>query len=124
MPLTNAGAVGFANALIANTFPTNSSGQIGVGDSSTVFAATQTDLQASSNKLRNDFDSGYPTNTSGTLTFRSTFTTGQANFTWNEWGIFDKISAGRMYSRKVENLGPKNNTQTWQITATITVAAA
>jgi hypothetical protein len=48
MPLTNSGAVGLAAAFVA--FVTTP--YLGVGDSSTAFAATQTDLQAATNKLR------------------------------------------------------------------------
>ena len=120
MGLTNAGAVGFAAAFIANvTTP-----YIGVGDSSTTFAATQTDLQASTNKLRKAMDSGYPTRSSGTLTFRASFNTGEGNFAWNEWAIFDAPTSGTMYGRKAEPLGTKTSSQTWQLTATVTVAAA
>jgi hypothetical protein len=120
MPMTNTGAVGFAAAFIA--FVTTPF--LGVGDSTTVFAATQTDLQASSNKLRKAMDATYPTRSSGTLTFRSTFNTGEANFAWQEWGVFDAASSGTMYSRKVESLGTKTSAQTWQLTSTATLAAA
>ena len=120
MPLTNAGAVGFAAAfVVAVTTP-----YLAVGDSTTAFAATQTDLQASTNKLRKAMDASYPTRSSGTLTFRSTFNTSEANFAWNEWGVFDAAASGTMYGRKVESLGTKTSAQTWQLTATITVAAA
>lgn len=120
MPLTNAGAVKFAEAIVAliSTF------HIGVGDSSSAFAATQTDLQASSNKLRKAMDSSYPTRSSGTLTFRATFTTSEANFAWNEWAVFDAATAGTMVGRKAESLGTKTSSQSWQHTATVTVAAA
>ena len=120
MPLTNTGAVGFAAAFVA--FVTTPF--LGVGDTTTAFAATQTDLQAPTNKLRKAMDGGYPTRNSGTLTFRSTFSTAEANYAWNEWGIFDAGAAGTMYGRKQEALGTKTNAQTWQLTATITVAAA
>ena|SRR5580765_6510355 len=121
MPLTNAGAVGFAAAFVA--YATNI--QLGVGDNSTAFAQGQTDLQAATNKLRKAMDATYPTRSSGTLTFRSTFGTSDANFAWNEWGIFsDTPSSGTMFGRKQEALGTKTSAQTWQLTATITVAAA
>lgn len=120
MPLTNTGAVGFAAAFIA--FVT--SPFLGVGDSTNAFAQSQTDLQAATNKFRKGMDGTYPTRSSGTLTFRSTFGTGEANFPWNEWGVFDAGAAGTMYSRKQEALGTKTSAQTWQLTATITLAAA
>src|SRR5205814_1806490 len=61
---------------------------IGVGDSTTTAAATHTDLQASTNKLRVGMDSSYPAHTDGTgsgaasLTFSATFSTSQGNFVW------------------------------------------
>ena len=120
MPLPNAGAVGFAAAFIA--FVTTPF--LGTGDSTTAFAQSQTDLQAPTNKLRKAMDGGYPTRSSGTLTFRSTFGTGEGNYAWNEWGVFDAGSAGTMYGSKQEALGTKTSAQTWQLTATITLAAA
>ena len=127
MPLSNAGAVAFASWAIADgliSVISNANAHLGVGDSTTAFAATQTDLQASSNKLRKAMDSSYPTRSSGTLTFRSTFNTSEANFAWNEWGVFNASSSGTMIGRKVESLGSKTSSQTWQLTATVTVAAA
>src|SRR5688500_14697983 len=109
---------------VSTTFLNSSNAHPGVGDSSTAFAAAQTDLQAASNKLRKAMESGYPTRSSGALTLRSLFGTSEANFAWNEWGSFNASTAGTMFTRKVESLGTKTNTQSWQLTATITLAAA
>lgn len=127
MPVTNAGAVAFASAIVGDgsvTLLNNANAYLGVGDSTTTFAATQTDLQASTNKLRKAMDATYPTRSSGTLTFRSTYGTSEANFAWQEWGVFNATSSGTMHGRKVESLGTKTSAQQWQLTATITVAAA
>ncbi len=126
MAITNAGAVLAATCLMNDsaTFLNSSNAYIGVGDSATAFAAGQTDLQSASNKVRKAMEAGYPTRTSGALTFRSLYGTGDANFTWAEWGIFNASSSGVMFSRKVEALGTKTSAQSWQITATITLAAA
>jgi hypothetical protein len=100
---------------------------IGVGDSSTAEAATQTDLQAATNKLRVAC-SPAPTHTDGTAStnnsqiFVATFTSAQANWAWNEWGVFSATSAGRMLNRKVESLGTKAVNSTWQLTVTLTIA--
>ena len=102
----------------------NANSYIGVGDSSTAFAASQTDLQAASNKLRKAMDATYPTRSTNVLTFRSTFATGDANFAWNEWGVFNGSSGGTMFNRKAESLGTKTSAQSWQITCTLTVTAA
>ncbi len=126
MAITNAGAVLAATALINDsaTFLSNANAYLGVGDSTTAFDAAHTDLQAATNKLRVAQDSTYPQRSTNVLTFRSTFSTGQANFHWQEWGVFNASSSGTMFSRKVEDLGTKTSAQTWQLTATLTVQAA
>lgn len=101
----------------------NANAHLGVGDSSTAFAATQTDLQAATNKLRKAMEATYPTRATNVLTFRSLFGTADANWVWNEWGVFNASTAGTMMSRKVEALGTKTSAQSWQLTTTITIAA-
>lgn len=110
------------------TFFNNGNAYIGVGDSTTTAAATQTDLQASTNKLRKAMDATYPTHTDGvvsgaaTITFRATFGTSDANFAWQEWAIFNGSSGGRMLNRKVESWGTKVAGTSWTFTVTITLA--
>lgn len=125
MPLTNAGRDVIAAMLIgeSTTDFNNANAHIGVGDSTTAFAAAQTDLQAATNKLRKAMDATYPTRSTNVLTFRSTFATGEANFAWQEWGVFNAAAAGTMLNRKVESLGTKASTQSWQLTVTNTVTA-
>lgn len=126
MPLTNAGRDEMIDGITGGSVTTfdNTNSYIGVGDSSTAFSAAHTDLQAATNKLRKAQDATYPQRSTNVLTFRSTFGTGDANFAWNEWGVFNASSAGVMLTRKVESLGTKPSSQTWQFTATLTVAAA
>lgn len=102
----------------------NANSYIGVGDSTAAFAAAQTDLQAATNKLRKAMDATYPQGAANVITFRSTFATTDANFAWQEWGVFNAASGGTMLNRKVESLGTKTNTQTWQFTVTLTVTTA
>lgn len=100
---------------------------IGVGDSSTAEAVGQTDLSASSNKLRKVVDATYPQHTDGvvvgaaSVVFRATFGTSEANFAWNEWGIFNASTSGRMLNRKVEALGTKASGSTWVLTLTLSL---
>lgn len=101
----------------------NANAHLGVGDSTTAFAATQTDLQAATNKLRKAMEATYPQRAANVLTFRSLFATGDANFAWQEWGVFNAASGGTMMSRKVESLGTKTSAQSWQLTTTITINA-
>lgn len=124
MPLTQAGRNFIAAAIINDGPPTpfdNTNAYIGVGDSNTAFADSQTDLQASSNKLRRGMEVSYPQRATNVLTFRSLFGTSDANFHWQEWGTFNASSSGVMLNRKVEDLGTKAATQSWQITVELTV---
>ena len=107
----------------------NANAYIGVGDSSTAAAATQTDLQAASNKLRKAMDATYPQHTDGTgastnaqVVFRSTFGTSDANFAWNEWAVFNASTSGRMLNRRVESLGTKTSAGTWTLTCTLSLS--
>jgi hypothetical protein len=122
MPLTNAYATFLAQATLGESItPFNSSNaRIGVGDGTTAFNASQTDLQGT-NKVRKAMDSGYPTRSGATMTFQATFTGSEANFTWNEWGVFNAATGGVMLNRKVENLGTKASGSTWVIQVQITL---
>lgn len=124
MPLTNAGRDLIASLVVGagGTALNNANAYIGVGDSSTAFAAAQTDLQAASNKLRKGMEATYPQLAANVQTFRSLFGTSEANWAWNEWGLFNASSAGTMLLRKVESLGTKTSAQSWQFTTTITWA--
>jgi transglutaminase/protease-like cytokinesis protein 3 len=124
VPLVNAGRDFICQRIIgeAATAFDNSNAYIGVGDSSTNSTPlTYTDLQAASNKTRKVMDGSYPQRATNVLTFRSTFSTSEANYAWNEWAIFNASSAGTMLSRKVESLGTKPGSQTWQFTVTLTL---
>ena len=122
--LVNAGIALLEDLLIGagGTVFSNANAYLGVGDSSTAAAAGQTDLQAATNKLRKAMDSTYPSRSGQTLTFRSTFATGDANWTWAEWGIFNAgPTGGTMLNRKVEALGAKV-TGSWVLSGTLVIA--
>lgn len=124
MALTTAGVTYMAQAAFGtNPTPFNGTNtRIGVGDSTTAFAVGQTDLVAATNKFRKLVDSA-PSGASNVLTCVATFGTTEANYAWQEWAVFNASSAGTMLSRKVESLGTKPGTQTWQFTVTLTFAA-
>jgi hypothetical protein len=126
MGLTNTGAIEIARCAMNDsaTFLNSTNSHLGVGSSNTAFAAAQTDLQAASDKLRKAMEASYPSRSNGAITFRSLFGTSEANFAWNEWGTFNAAASGVMWQRKVESLGTKTNTQSWQLTATLTFQAA
>lgn len=99
--------------------------RVAVGDSSTAAAASQTDLQAATNKYYKLVDS---VNVSAqTATIVATFGTADGNFAWNEWGIDVGTASGStvtapMLNRKVASLGTKASGSTWVITVTITIS--
>lgn len=114
----------------ALTYFNNAQAAIGVGDSTTAAAATQTDLQAATNKLRVAMDATYPQHTDATtsgaasIVFRSTFSTSQGNYAWQEWIVANSATAatGRALNRKVESLGTKTSSAAWTFTVTLTLA--
>lgn len=120
---------GTATAGQALTFFNSTQSAIGVGDSTTAAAATQTALQGAVNVTNRFRKTATVTHTDGTaianssITFVSTFATTEANFAWQEWGVFNSATdaTGRMLNRKVESLGTKTSAATWQITITLTL---
>lgn len=123
--LIAAGGVSYNNA---NAF-------IGVGDTTTAEAASQTELAAATNRFYKAMRSaGFPvrpgTNGAQSVDWASDFTTTEANYAWQEW----TISAGATtasgagfttgttnLNRKVQSLGTKT-TGTWTLTATVTIS--
>lgn len=99
----------------------NANAEIGVGDSTTAEAATQTDLQAATNKLFKAMVATYPQRTNQTVDFRSDFTSAEANYAWQEWSIRNGNTRNKNLNRKVQSLGTKT-TGTWTITASLTIA--
>ncbi len=98
----------------------NSNAQIGVGDDDTTTDATQTDLQAATNKTYKGMETGYPTSTSQKATFRASFGNAEANFAWNEW-VVKQSSSGKCLNRKVDALGTKTS-GTWTLEVSITLS--
>lgn len=126
MGLTTAAATEIAKCAINDspTYLNASNAYLGVGDSTTAFSAAQTDLQAATNKVRQGMDATYPIRSGAGVTYRATFSTSQANFAWQEWGTFNAAASGVMWQRKVESLGTKTSSQAWQLSVTLTFAAA
>lgn len=121
--MVNAGLNLMTNLLCGagGTVFNNANSYLGVGDSSTAAAASQTDLQAATNKLRKAMDATFPTSgSSQQVVFKSTFATGDANFAWQEGAVFNASSAGTMLNRKVSSMGTKTSAEVWVLTCTIT----
>jgi len=97
---------------------------LGVGDSDTAAVATQTGLQAVTNKLYVAMDSGYPTyGASQKATWKSTYSTAQANFAWKEVTVANGTSdASDNMNRKVQDMGTKTSAVARVLTMDITLA--
>lgn len=124
---------GTGTAAQALTFFNNANAALGVGDSTTAAAATQTDLQgaaAPANKIRKGMLATYPVHTDGTVVgnasidFKATFATTEANFQWNEWGIFNSATAGvgRMLNRRVVTMVTKTSAVALDLAVTLSLA--
>lgn len=103
---------------------------LGVGDSATANDAatppTVSNLLGTStpgDRIRKTCNTTFPSRANNVLTFQSTFATTEANFVWNEWGIFNTVTdaQGFMLNRAVTNLGTKTSASSWQLTATLTI---
>ena len=100
---------------------TNGNARLGVGDSTTAEAASQTDLQASTNKTYKAMNATFPSRAAQTVTWTSDFLTSDANYAWQEF-IIDNGSTNRAcLNRKVSSLGTKA-TGTWTLTATTSLS--
>ena len=121
---------GTATAGQALTYFSTAQAGIGVGDSSAANVLTGTNLQGAASPTNRIRKTATATHTDGTTSgaatvqWAATFSTSEANFTWNEWGVFNSTTdaTGRMLNRKVENLGTKTSAAAWTITVTITLS--
>lgn len=118
------------------TYFSNAQASIGVGDSTTAFANTQTSLQATTNKAYEPMQTGYPSIGTGAnanvITFQSSFAGTSGNFAWNEFCVFNSpadttnsVALGSnaiALNRAVSSQGTKSSGSTWQITYTLTIS--
>jgi hypothetical protein len=101
----------------------NANARLGVGDSNAAPAVSQTDLQAATNKLRKAMNATYPVApVNGLEQWQSDFTGAEANFSWQEFAIFDSAAAGVMLNRSISNQGTKISGQTWRLTYSFTLS--
>jgi hypothetical protein len=120
-----------ATVLTNQTTPnawTNAGAYTGVGDSNTAEAATQTELQAATNRFYKAMNATYPSRSNQTVSFQSDFAGTEANYAWAEWsvaaGATTASGAGfttgtTNLNRKVAALGTKSS-GTWTLTAQVT----
>ena len=96
-------------------------GRMCVGDSTTPATAGQTDLQATTNKVRQVFDA-IPTVSAGQLQAVCTFGAGVASFPWNECGLANAASGATFANRLVQAFGTKGAGVQWILTFTVSLA--
>jgi len=99
---------------------TNAIADMGVGNSATAAAATDTGLIGGSSLFK-AMVATYPLRTNQTMDFRSDFTTAEANFAWEEASVRNGVTRNKNMNRKVQSLGTKT-TGTWTLTASITLS--
>lgn len=100
----------------------NANAYIGVGESSTAAAASQTGLLGSTLTFR-PMESGYPSRSGQTVTWRAVFGSDDANIAWNEFTIVNGNSdAGTNLNRRVSAQGTKASGQTWTVDVSVTIS--
>jgi len=128
MPIVQA-ARNLISQMIVGTHSTNayydSTGAVlWVSTSCTAHGPTQTHLQGLTLTCHNStMESGYPSIATNVLQFRGVLSTARGNVDWNEIGLTNATStgSGTMLFRSVADYGTKTCTQTWQLTACVTI---
>lgn len=104
----------------------NTHSRIGVSDTTGSPAITDTELFGSSNRRWNTMNATYPSRATTTVTWQADFTSGQANWHWQDWGIDNGTAGGTsatspMLNHKAEDLGTKT-TGTWTLSGAVTIS--
>jgi hypothetical protein len=137
--LVTAGLDAITKLLIASGSPQAFSGPtraiVGVGDQSTAATIADTVLGGNgANAWYQGCDAANPTQVNGVITTVATFTTGNANFAWNEWGwatctgaitpgaTLASVATGtKLWNHKIQSLGTKVS-GSWVLTSTVTIS--
>jgi uncharacterized cupin superfamily protein len=98
----------------------NSNARLGVGDSSAAENASQTVLQASTNKTFKVMDATYPQRSGQTADWRATFGGSDANYAWEEFTVVNASDdTGKNLNRKVASKGTKQAGETWTLSVQV-----
>lgn len=106
-------------AIGTNTAFSNANARIGVGDSTTAAVASQTGLQAATNKTYKAMNATYPSVSTNQVSFQSTFGSADANYSWQEFVVDNGTTS---LNRLVSNQGTKASGSTWQVTLTVSLS--
>jgi len=133
--LVTGGAGGLWNFLNGNPATLdafdNAHAMLAVDDSTAAETTAQIDIQAVTNRKFKAMAATYPIHSfsqfdtaTKSIIYKSSFTLAEANYAWNEFGLFNGPDGGGalMLNRKVAALGTKPNTEVWDLTLTISMA--
>jgi len=99
----------------------NANARLGVGDSNAAESATQTGLQAATNKTYKAMDATYPQRSNQTAEWRATFGSAEANYAWEEYTVVNASSdTGKNLNRKISSKGTKASGESWVLSLQIT----
>lgn len=123
--LLNEGITALLTLLIggAATAYNNANARLGVGDSAVAAVATQTGLQAATNRTFRPMDATFPSVAGQTVTFRATFGAGVAAYAWNEFTVVNGVddTAVNLCRRVDTTIGTKGSSPVWVLTLTVTI---
>ena len=100
----------------------NTNAHIGVGDGTAAEADTQTGLQGT-NKAYVGMESGYPSRSGKTVTWRAVFDGSTGNFSWQEFTVANGSDDSAVnINRKVSDQGTKASGQVWTVDLQLTLS--
>jgi hypothetical protein len=103
----------------------NTNARLGVGDSNTAPADTQTGLQAATNKTFKAMDATYPQRSAQTAEWRSTFGSSDANYSWQEYTVVNAADdSGKNLNRCTADKGTKASGESWVLSLKVTFNAS
>lgn len=87
-------------------------------------AATATDTEGTFTAgVKAGMEDGYPTyGTNQQVTWKASYDGDTANQAWNEFGVLNAASAGKLLNRRVEEEGTKTAGQVWDLQLTISLS--
>lgn len=99
----------------------NANARLGVGDSNVAPVATQTGLQAVTNKAWSGMATGYPVKSNQTAEWRAVFGDGVAQYAWEEYTVVNAADdSGKNLNRCIASKGTKAAQESWTLSLKIT----
>lgn len=100
----------------------NTNANLIVGTGSGAENASDTEATFTSG-VKKAMEASFPTyGTSQKATWKSSYGSADANQAWNEFGVLNAATSGKLMNRKVSSQGTKTSGQTWELTLEITLS--